>query len=609
MPEASARGSRIAHAIVSALACLAFLLLVHNYGISLLPDKVFRIPPTAIKPLPGEKSFAYFWEFDAARGADELNPQSRARFAEDAHVYTHVLRNDAEVRLVGGGRWTHERTRVVFATTDNTDPVTNGRTYSLRAPILYTPAVGRTAAMLFALSVFGLYRLNRRAPPQPESPAGSAPVPALFRWRWPCIAAGVVFLLGLYCNTGTLAPYGNTSFPHVDKATGYLYNTDHVHFRVLFDFVDGAERKIWDRALLLRRILFPVLAWPFMKLAGFEVGGTIASLVFHAIAFVVSLNFIGRRFGGRAASLAAWLIALYPGAAYWGGLPYSYALIFPASLLLTLGIISLADAPLKKVLWLSPLMGVAYLGYDLHPFFIPATLLALAWHRRFGAALASVLLQIVPFVIWVTILVYGLKQPLENGNSAAYRVILTAFFKIKEVGAWWATVSNFDEIGLDVFFGSNFIFLPALFLAVVALNAVTSRISFQPVELALILVATGLFVFSNLAPFYGGAWNLRGTWIARLYQPVFPVFILFIARWWQHLPPLSWPLRSAIWLLGLAALAGNALIVFGPILKNPLKVSEFAYYRFYNHNDVHWIYERYLNEYGRRPIGFPRPQK
>jgi hypothetical protein len=118
-----------------------------------------------------------------------------------------------------------------------------------------------------------------------------------------------------------------------------------------------------------------------------------------------------------------------------------------------------------------------------------------------------------------------------------------------------------------------------------------------------------LFLFNNLAPdYYGAAWVMRGTWISRIYQPIFPALVLFAARWWQHLPPLDWGRRALVWIVLGGALAGNALIVFGPILDNPLKVSETAFYRFYNHTDLHWVYEENLHGYGRRPLGFPKPQ-
>jgi len=417
----------------------------------------------------------------------------------------------------------------------------------------------------------------------------------------------LVFMAGLYCNTGTLTPYANTHFPQVDPNTGFLYNMDHPHYRVLFDFVNGAPREVWDHALLIRRILFTVLAWPFMQVAGFEIGGTIASLGLNAFAFIAVGRLIGRRFGQRAALFGAWLLALYPGAAYWAGLPYSYTLIFPGSLLLTFGIMELQEAPLKKICWLSMAMGVAYLGYDLHPIYIPATFLVLAWHRRFGAAALSCLLQLLPFVVWLAIVRYGLKQPLENSNSGVYSTILQSFLGLRHPAVWWASVGNFDDSGVDVFFGSNFIFLPALFLALLAINSFTSRIRFQPVEIALLATTAALFLFNNLAPTYSGGWNLRGTWMARMYQPAFPALILFAVRWWEHLPPLNRFRQTCIGAVCSAALLGNALIVFGPILDNPLHVSEFAFYRFYNHTDLHWIYQNNLHEFGRRPLGFARP--
>ena len=132
----------------------------------------------------------------------------------------------------------------------------------------------------------------------------------------------LLFLAGLYCCTGSLTPYAITTIPHAAKASTYLYNPDHIHFQALFNFVDGRDRSTWDHALLLRRILYNVLAYPFMKLGGWEVGGTIASLTFNLAAFVAFVLGVRRRVGERGAILAAWLLALYPGAGYWAGLPY-----------------------------------------------------------------------------------------------------------------------------------------------------------------------------------------------------------------------------------------------------------------------------------------------
>ena len=593
----------VARFLLGLVAVGSFLLLFHSYGHNLLPCRRITIPVDQIHPYQAEKSFAYVFAYDLSKPDDDFSQQSRVKFAEDGRFYPQRQRTPAEVILVGGDRFTHQAGRIVFATSDNTDPRQNGRTYVVYSPRFYTRTIGVVAAVLFAGSVLGLYWLNRGRKVLPSMKPGGG-----FTWRWQITAASVLFLTGLYFNTGTLPPYANTYPPRANKTTGYLYNEDHVHFRVLFDFVDGKDRAVWDKALLLRRVLYPVLAWPLMKSAGFEVGGTIASLVMNTLAFIWAVHLLRRRVGERGAVFAAWILALYPGAAYWGGLPYPYALIFPASLLLMLGMLELeAVRRWRTVAGISLVMGVAYLGYDLIVFFLPATILLLIWRRRFAAAAVSGLVQVLPLGLWLLFLARGLHQPLENSNTALYRTILWSFFHLKDVAQWWAGVSDFADIGLDVFFASNFLFLPALFLAVVALNPLTARIRFLPAEGCVLLVVLGLFLLNNLAPPYGG-WSMRGTWIARLYQPVFPVFVLYVARWWQQLPPLRGMVCDLVRVVLVGVMIGNALIVFGPILNNPLKLSEYAFYRFYNHTDYHPIYELSLKNYGRRPLGFPRPQ-
>jgi len=581
-----------------------FLLLFQNYGCDVLPDERIPIPPEQITPYGPEKSFAYAYPYDLSKPDDEFSQQSRVRLVENGRVYPPSLRTPEGVVQVGGNRYTHAPGQVIFASTDNTDPRSNGRTYEVLSPRFYTRAVGVGAALLFAGLVGGLYWWKRGAtPPAPVSPAATS------RWRWHLAGAALLLLAGLYCNTGTLSPYAITYFPKVNKATGYLYNEDHVHFRVLFDFVDGQGRTVWDKALFLRRILFPVLGWPLMKTAGFEVGGTIASLILNVGGFVAVLVLLRRRIGERGAVFAGWLLALYPGATYWGGLPYPYALIFPGSLLLMIGALALDESRSWRTLGaVSLAMGAGYLGYDLIVFFLPASVLVLLWRRRWTAALVSGLVQALPLGLWILYLGWGLHQPLKNSNTAAYGTVAQAFLHLRDLGQWWSSVSDFADVGLDVFFAANFLFLPALFVAVVALNPLTAGIRFRAAEVAVLLVGLGLFLLNNLAPPYGGSWVMRGTWIARLYQPVFPALIVFLARWWQALPPLNGVLRRLVLGAVAAAAIGNGLIVFGPILNDPLQLSGYAFYRFYNDTDDHLIYRESLQTYGRRPLGFPRPQ-
>ncbi len=588
------------------IAAVAFLLVVHNYGISILPSERWTMEPGKIQLLePG--AFAYAYDFDRSEPdiPYTLNWRSRVRLTEDGRpLYDHRMIM-AEVLSAGAGRWSYQPGRLIFSTSDNTDPRTNGRIYKVAAPILYGETIGLLSTLALLLSVFGLYRLNRAGssrrqlsrPPRED---------VKISWRWHLAASTLLFAFGLYCNTGTLSPYAITAAPHMERATGYLYNQDHDHFRALFSLVDGAPREKWDHELLLRRVLFPVLSWPLMRLFGFETGGTLASLAMNVAAFVGFAVWLRRRVGARGAVFAAWLLALAPGAAYWGGLPYPYALIFPGSLLLMACLVELGGSKsLRQVAALSLGMGVLYLGYDFAVFFLPATVIVLALRRRFGALAVSAVLQLSPVILWLLILRFGLRQPLENSNAGVYHGILSSYFS---AGAWangWANLSQAFETGLHTFFGANFIFLPALFILLVCVNPMTSRVRFLSAEIAVLLAGMGLFLFNNLAPAYGG-WDMHGSWVARIYQPVFPVFVLFAARWRQSLPSLSgqgrWLIRGAV----LAVLAGNALIVFGPITLNPLGISEFAFYRFYNHSDGHGIYESNLRQFGRRPLGWPK---
>jgi hypothetical protein len=606
-PHTAGRGStlgRVARWILALATAGSFLLVFHNYGSDVFPSRRVPIPPGGIRPYSGEATFAYVFDFKDSEPDLWPSVRSRVNVYEDAQRYRLRLHQADEVLLVGGDRFAHEPGRIVFSTTDNTDPRTNGRHYSLTTPILYRPAIGDGAMIVFLYCAAAWCLLFRGS-----APARGPPGSGRSHWRWHLAGATALFLFGLYCNTGTLAPYGNTCAPmYISPATGYVYNQDNPYFRVLFDFVDGKDRSVWDHAELLRRILFPFLGWPLMRLFGFEIGGTLTSLLLNTAAFVAALVFLRRRMGERGAIFAGWILALYPGAAYWAGMPYPYALIFPGSLLLTLGLWRLLETGGGRFVVISLGMGLIYLGYDLAIFFLPATLIALCWRRRFAAAAAAVVLQVAPLACWLLTLKYVFRQSLENANSGIYRSVVSTYLHPTDYARWSQEAVHAAGFGFDIFFASNFIFLPALFLFVLAVNPLTSRIRFHLAETALLVTGLGLFLFLNLAPSDSGGWAMSGTWISRIYQPVFPALALFMARWWQELPPLSWRLWALVLLGLLGATLGNALIVFGPILNDPGHISETAFYRFYDHTDAHFVYEATLKSLGRRPLGFPRPQ-
>src|SRR6185312_12874402 len=394
----------------------------------------------------------------------------------------------------------------------------------------------------------------------------------------------------------------------VNPTTGYLFNRDYPQFRALFDFVDGRDRRLWQGTFFLRRILFPVLAWPFMKVAGFESGGILAGISFNLAGFLVVLALLRRRIGDRGAAFAAWILALYPGAAYWVGQPYVYSLIFPLSLLLLLGLRELTEARGGRLVVLSLAMGVAYLGYDLAAFFLPATVLLLGARRRWAAAAAAAGGQLLPALLWTAVMRLLIRAPLENSNSAIYGIALSAYAHGFAWDAWWPVLRESPRIAAEVFFGANFIFLPVLFAGAVALNPLTSRVRLWPAEASLLMAAGLLFAFLNMAPPYHAGWMMRGTWIARLYQPIFPVLVVFAARWWAGLPRLGRLLRLLVGVLLATVAGGDAAVVFGPILADPAGISGAAFYRFYDTSITHDDYRNNLATYGRRPLGFTRSE-
>src|SRR4029077_9369055 len=100
------------------------------------------------------------------------------------------------------------------------------------------------------------------------------------RFRAHVIGASALLALAIWLSSGTMTPYASTFFrPIVSSPCGYLYNVDHPQHEATFRMLDGQPPERWRGSLVLRRLLFPVVAYPFMKAAGFEVGGFIASVL------------------------------------------------------------------------------------------------------------------------------------------------------------------------------------------------------------------------------------------------------------------------------------------------------------------------------------------
>ena len=411
------------------------------------------------------------------------------------------------------------------------------------------------------------------------------------------IIASVVVAGAVWLSSGTMAPYASTlQMPRIEKPCNYLLNTDHVHFEACFLMLDGAPREQWEFGIYLRRILYPLLAYPLMKAWGFLIGGVVTSAIIQVAALVAFVVYVRRRVGLAGGYAAMALLATYPGTYYWAGLPYCHAMIVPASLagMMILCELERDDLHLRRAAWLSLGMGVLFLAYDLLPIFGPAVMLVLALRKRLAAAAVALPMLLLPTILDNATLhwLYGL--PIRNKNTQTYFDLVQAYLSPPSWSHWGHLLARVPRDLVRNYFFSNFYLLPALFALLWIVNRFTTRLRLTLAEKALLGVTLLLFAFINLAPPTPG-WQFRGSGIARIYQPAFAAMLVFAARMAQAAP------RG--WMIGTvgAAAALNAAVVFGPVLR--LTLADRVYYDFYRHADGPKL-SQHLDTFGRRPLGF-----
>ena len=205
-------------------------------------------------------------------------------------------------------------------------------------------------------------------------------------------------------------------------------------------------------------------------------------------------------------------------------------------------------------------------------FFLPSAIIILIIRKKFIEIPFAIVFAVIPNIISNSLLYYIKSVSILNNNSEIYTVIINSYLgifrNITNLQWLWAWIryifieQNILKIFISVFFMSNFYFLPLLFLFIYIYARTKSSFKLNNVEYSILLTALIIFLFNNLAPKYNG-WQMRGEWIARLYQPIFIVFILYISRF------LSLGISKSInkkLLIGLYVFAVvlNASIVFGP---------------------------------------------
>jgi hypothetical protein len=410
--------------------------------------------------------------------------------------------------------------------------------------------------------------------------------------------AALVLALGAWLSSGTLAPYGT----HVQGKCQYRVNIDDPHFSAPYRMLEGKPKAEWEYSVVLRRILHPILAYPWVKAFGFQVGGFLFNVFSHVLALVAIAYFFRRFYDDRAALLATWLFATYPGYAYWIGLPYSYAFIVPGCVTSAIALLWWREKPsTARSAVAANIIGLVALGYDLMPFFAGALVFLLVLHKRWR----DIAISVAILVAWLAFIGKGVPAifgfPAVNSNTQSYGAVFESYFDIHHrLSGWGQELVAVPRIFVGNFVFSGFVFFPVL---LVWMLAVRTRWRMKPIVdpvAACILLATlGVFLFLNAAPPYDNQWQLRGTWIARLYQPWFVAVLIIVASTSVALRNTKRH-RLVLWSV-IAIVVIDAAVIAGPFVGlTPLWAG--VHQRFYQapgHNrNTTWI-----KKLGRRPLG------
>jgi hypothetical protein len=345
-----------------------------------------------------------------------------------------------------------------------------------------------------------------------------------------------------------------------------------------------------------------------MKAFGFETGGLIVNVIITILAFLFFVDFLRKRFGFNAATVGMWLITTFPGIFYFSGMPYSYSTIVPSTLVILVLLWKSWESDNTLLLMtVAFVIGVLSTSYDFLPIFGFAYIVLLLLKRRYLSLLPATILLVLPSIIVALVLKFYYKVDLHNANTDMYSNMLSGFRGNLNYGEWFKFICNYPVVLFDNFFSCGFLFLPALFVFIVLANLRFKLISFGMVEIVMIAIVGAIHAVNNLVPPYGG-WSLRGIGMARLYEPIVLVELLFVARYYQCLLDLGNEERMKFYFMAqmtalVAVVILNLAVVLGGVIGNPM--TPYVYHRFYRHSSIE-CWEKNIGLYGKRLYGFHR---
>jgi hypothetical protein len=426
---------------------------------------------------------------------------------------------------------------------------------------------------------------------------------SLNKWFLFCM----LLMLGqMYLNTGTLSGYAAT----LDKPAlynGYYVNYDWPQYVFNYNFMMGKSALTWQGGAVLRRELLFIIGYPFYKMFGFYAGGMITIVLTLISTLFFFFRFVEKRFGENATKVAMVLLCTYTGIMYWIGSPFVHNLIVPICLWIYMLMTMMRERGFRFNIAAVCIIGILFTGYDLIALFGPAILIFILFHRKFspGKRVLLELVAVAAFIIPQLLIKWWLLAQgghMTQGNDNSFSIIMNAYLNFfNEVDLWIQRVKLMPDTLVHSFFFSNFFVLPILFGVCWLFGRLVFKFRLNLVERCILFNIILLFIFNNAAPPYEGEWQMWGGWLARLYQSVFIVYLMFIIRLSAFIYSQY---RFRILHTGIIGLAVtfNLVINLGGFFASPL--TSYVYACFYIHGSGDSMVKN-IKYYGARPLGFP----
>jgi hypothetical protein len=241
------------------------------------------------------------------------------------------------------------------------------------------------------------------------------------------------------------------------------------------------------------------------------------------------------------------------------------------------------------------------------PLFAPGILLIILLNKNFSLKqnISLAAIAITAFALPQLLISFWIENrgaALRFSNEETYKIIINAYLNIfNQLPTWWMRVKIVPDTLFYCFFHSNFFVLPILFLITWIIGRFFYKFKLNLIERCLLLSIICLFLFNNMAPPYEGEWQMWGDWMARVYQSVFIVYLMYIIRLSAFIYSHR-KLNIGFTAIIVLACLFNIVVNTGGLYASPL--TSYVYSCFYKHGRT-TSYSRNIKFYGARPLGFP----